>query len=208
MTHEWRQCSIVVLALVALVTTSACTKGNPLAPSDQPALLTQEQVQNFAAELARSLVFAGGDCVTRGFNPNVFGTTPVNQSCTATRTCSIGGTIRPSMTATGQMFVSTTTASLNLSIGGSQNILDWGCVVNPWIVSGNPTVSLTGQITANTTIATYRVTQSGQIIYGPRGGGQRSCAVNFETTADSNSGNTAHIRGSICDKSFDRDIVL
>ncbi len=199
---------MVGVVLFALFAASACT-GNPSAPANQPPpLLTQTQAENFAAELARSLVFAGQDCVTRSFNPNVFGTTPINQSCTATRTCSIGGTIRPSVTATGQLVATTTSASLNLSFSGSQNILNWGCVVNPWIVSGNPTVSLSGQITANTSIATYNMTQSGQIIYGPPGGGQRSCAVNFRTTADSNSGNTARISGSICDKSFDRNIVV
>jgi hypothetical protein len=207
-----RQYVVVGLVVMTMVVASGCKgKGSPAAPSNQPALLTQEQAVNFAAELARSLIFAGRDCVTRGFNPNSLGTTPVNQSCTATRTCSIGGTIRPSMTATGQMVATTTLASLNLSLSGSQNILNWGCVVNPWVVSGNPTVSLSGQMTATSAGgggATYRMRQSGQIIYGPVGGGSRSCALDFETTADQNSGNTARINGSICDKSFNQNIVL
>jgi hypothetical protein len=211
MANMWRQCSFVVVAFAALAAVTACKGGgSPNAASSQPPLLSQDQVVNFAAELARSLVFAGRDCVSRGFTPNVFGTSLVNQSCTATRSCSIGGTIRPSMTATGQLFVSTTTASMNLTMGGSQNILNWGCVASNWIVSGNPTVSLTGAISVNSTSAsaTYRMTQSGQSIYGPPGGGQRSCAVSFDTLADANSGNSARIRGTICDKSFDRDIVL
>ena len=107
------------------------------------------------------------------------------------------------------MFVGTSTASMNLNLSGSQNILNWACLATTWIASGNPTVSLAGAITVNTaSIATYRITHSGQIIYGPSGGGQRSCAVNFETTADSNSGNTARIAGSICDKNFDLNITL
>jgi len=209
MTHRWKHSSLVVVLIAVMTITSCKGKGNPAAPDNQPALLTQEQAVQFAAELARSLMFAGRDCVTRGFNTSSLGTTPINQSCTATRNCSLGGSIRPSMTATGQLMATTTFASLSMSLSGSQNILNWGCVVNGWVVSGNPTVSLSGNIGANSSgTATYRMLQSGQIIYGPPGGGSRSCAVNFETTADQTSGNTARVNGSMCDKSFNQNIVL
>ncbi len=100
------------------------------------------------------------------------------------------------------LVVAPTNASMSLSMGGSQNILNWACVVRPYIVSGNPTVSLSGTIgvTSSPPFAAYRMTQSGQIIYGEPGHGQRTCQVNFATFADSNSGNTATIRGSICDR--------
>ncbi len=86
-----------------------------------------------------------------------------------------------------------------MPLQGSQNILDWGCAGN-YIISGNPTVSLTGELYAHTngTVQNY-INQSGQIVYGPPGGAQsqqRFCSVNLQSIET----NTAAFRttGTIC----------
>jgi hypothetical protein len=131
-------------------------------------------------------------CQGRVFNVNGFGTFPINMSCDATRTCTPGGTIRPSLTATGQVFVGTFGASLNSPLSGSQNILNWACAGNN-LISGNPTVSLSGQMQGDATLVTFTMNQTGQIIVG-----NTPCSVNIRTTgATPNAG--VDTTGSICD---------
>jgi hypothetical protein len=93
---------------------------------------------------------------------------------------------------------------------GSQNILDWACVSNNFIVSGNPTVSLSGEMRGNQTgFFSFLMDQSGQIIYGPRGGGgQQTCTLTLRTTTDTNMGDTARSSGTICGRAINMTVEL
>jgi hypothetical protein len=192
----------LVLAIAALAVWSACT-ANPTKPSPEPPapVMTHAEADTFAKSLTNALNTAMADCYSRvNFHPNAFGTTQLNFSCGATRGCAAGGTIRPSLTATGQLFVSPTTVSLSMPLSGSQNILDWECAGN-YLISGNPTVSLTGQLSVSTTTAYVgRIDHSGQIIYGRRGGSQRTCSISLRSTDGQTS---VHTTGSICGYAID-----
>ncbi len=140
-------------------------------------------------------------CIQKGnFRPNAFGTFPINFSCDATRTCADSGSIRPSLIETGQMFVNANGVTVKAPLQGSQNILDWGCAGN-YIISGNPTVSLTGEIYGNGATGQVQnyIDQSGQIVYGPNGGAAREqqyCSVSLRTIETNVA--ALHTTGTIC----------
>ena len=158
--------------------------------------MTQAQASLFAKHPTDAALFAMGQCRTQFPRPNSFGTFQINSSCGYTQSCAGGGTIRPSITATGQVFVNQVRATIDSPLRGSQNILDWGCVSNNFIISGNPTVSLSGQITVFDAYSAY-LDHSGQIIYGPRGAsGQRTCGVSMRTTE--NAAGVLRTTGTIC----------
>ena len=99
--------------------------------------------------------------------------------------CAGGGSIRPSLTMTGQLFVNPNGATLKAPLQGSQNILDWACA-GDYIISGNPTVSLTGELYASGATGQVQnyIDHSGQIVYGPRGGAAREqqyCSVSLRS---------------------------
>jgi hypothetical protein len=190
-----------ILALLSVVIT-ACAGGttNPTPPWVPPPPMTQGEADRLAASLAAATTSAMQACLQKGnFRPNGLGTFPLNFSCDATRTCTGGGSIRPSLTATGQWSVGTFAATLKSPLQGSQNILNWGCAGN-YIVSGNPTVSMTGELFAssNGQVQNY-IDQSGQIVYGPDGGASRDqqyCSV-FLRTIETESV-ALHSNGTIC----------
>src|SRR5687768_7949012 len=95
-----------VLALLALVVT-ACGGGTaPDPPFIPPPPMTQGEADRFAASLVLVTTVAMQACIQKGnFQPNGFGTFPINFSCDAVRICDGGGSIRPSLTETGQVFV-------------------------------------------------------------------------------------------------------
>jgi len=184
--------------LVSAIVVGGC-KGNPAAappPPPPPPPMTQAQANTFAKHLTDAAMSAMGTCYNRLPVPNSFGTFQINTSCGFTQSCAGGGTIRPSITGTGQMFVNQARVTINNPLSGSQNILDWGCVSNNFIISGNPTVSLNGQISVTDVFSAY-LDHSGQIIYGPRGGdGQRTCGVSMRTTE--NAAGVLRTTGTIC----------
>ena len=103
--------------------------------------MTQAEANLFAKHLADAAVFAMGTCNNQFPRPNSFGTFQINTSCGYTQSCAGGGTIRHSITATGQVFVNQVRATINSPLAGSQNILNWGCVSNSYIIfSGVPRV--------------------------------------------------------------------
>src|SRR5262245_19958463 len=117
-----------VLALVGtmLLTATACTRGAglPNGPSSDPAMSSVE-ANSFVDSLTRSLAQAAIGCQNR-LPIRGIGTSQINLSCGATRTCNGGGSIRPSFTATGQMVIAPSGAGHWTSpTSGSQNILDW-----------------------------------------------------------------------------------
>jgi hypothetical protein len=198
-----------VLALiggVALAAT-ACTRGAglPNGPSADPAM-TAGEANNFVDSLTRSLAQAAVGCQNR--LPVRLGTSQVNLSCGATRTCNGGGTIRPSFTATGQITIGSNGAGRwNSPTSGSQNILNWACATgSDRVISGNPTVSLSGQwngawTTGGSVDVSFQMRQSGQIIVG-----RQPCSMNLMTTGDLT--NVAHTSGSICGLSIDRSTTI
>jgi hypothetical protein len=138
------------------------------------------------------------------FYPNGFGTFPLNFSCESTRTCNAGGSIRASLTETGQMFVNTSGATLKAPVQGSQNILNWGCEGN-YIISGSPTVSMTGELYASGATGQVQnyVDQSGQIVYGPNGGAAREqqyCSLFLRTIETDQT--PLHTTGTICGRTI------
>ncbi len=191
-----------ILALLALVMT-ACAEGTstPTPPFVPPPPMTQGEADKFAASLVAVTTAAMQACLQKGnFYPNGFGTFPLNFSCDSTRTCSGSGTIRPSLTATGQWFVNPNGATMKAPLQGSQNILNWGCAGN-YIISGNPTVSLTGELYGNGATGQIQnyIDQSGQIVYGPSGGAAREqqyCSVSLRSIET----NVSSLRttGTIC----------
>jgi len=192
-------CIFVLLALVV----TACSGGmtTPTPPFVPPPAMTQVEADRFAASLIAVTTAAMQACAEKGnFRPNSFGTFPLNYSCDATRNCNGGGSIRPSLTATGQLFVNTNGATLQAPLRGSQNILNWGCAGN-YIISGNPTVSLSGELFASGATGQIQnyLDHSGQIVYGPDGGDARAqqfCSVSLRTIET----NLAALRttGTIC----------
>lgn len=191
-----------ILALLALVVT-ACAGGTtkPDPPFIPPPPMTQAEADRFATSLVLATTAAMTACIQKGnFRPNGFGTFPINFSCDATRTCAGGGSIRPSLTETGQLFVNANGATLKAPLQGSQNILNWACAGN-YIISGNPTVSLTGELYANGATGQVQnyVDQSGQIVYGPSGGAAREqqyCSVSLRTIETDVV--ALHTTGTIC----------
>lgn len=167
--------------------------------------MTQDEADRFATSLRLVTTTAMQACLQKGnFYPNGFGTFPLNFSCDATRNCNGGGSIRPSLTATGQVFVNANGATLKAPLQGSQNILNWACAGN-YIISGNPTVSLTGELYAsgaNGQVQNY-INHSGQIVYGPSGGAAREqqfCSISLQTIET----NVAALRttGTICGRAI------
>jgi hypothetical protein len=204
-----RKITTGILALLAVVTT-ACAAGGITEPEPifvPPPAMTQAEADRFATSLVLATTAAMTDCLQKGnFRPNGFGTFPLNYSCDATRTCTGGGSIRPSLTATGQMFVNTSGATLQAPLRGSQNILNWACAGN-YIISGNPTVSMSGELYANGATGQVQnyIDQSGQIVYGPSGGAAREqqfCSVSLRTIET----NVAALRttGTICGRTINQ----
>jgi hypothetical protein len=197
-----------VLALLALVVT-ACGGGAtaPDPPFVPPPPMTQGEADRFAASLVLVTTAAMQACIQKGnFQPNGFGTFPINFSCDAIRTCAGGGSIRPSLIETGQLFVNANEVTLKGPLQGSQNILDWACAGN-YIISGNPTVSLTGELYANSATGQIQnfIDHSGQIVYGPSGGAAREqqyCSVSLRTIET----NVAAMRttGTICGRAINQ----
>ena len=101
-----------------------------------------------------------------------------------------------SLQMTGQLVVTLNNAVLNVPMSGSQNILDRGCAIGGMIVSGSPTVSLSGEQLANVAGFSARLDHSGQVVYGVRGEGSRSCGVSLRTTESTNS--PWRTSGTIC----------
>jgi len=197
-----RRTALVLMAGVAFAATS-CAKGGglPNAPSPDPAM-SQIEANSFVDSLTRSLAQAASGCQNR--LPVRLGTSQVNLSCGATRTCNGGGTIRPSFTATGQITVASSGAGRWSSpTSGSQNILNWACATgSDRAISGNPTVSLSGQwngawTTGGSVDVSFEMRQSGQIIVG-----RESCSMNLLTTGDIT--DVARTTGSICGLTIDR----
>jgi hypothetical protein len=194
--------ALVVIAGMALAAT-ACAKGggSPIGPSSDPAM-SEPEANSFVDSLTRSLAQAAIGCQNR--LPVRLGTSQVNLSCGATRTCNGGGTIRPSFTATGQMTIADNgSGRWNSPTSGSQNILNWACATGSnRVISGNPTVSLSGQwngawTTGGSVDVSFQMRQSGQIIVG-----KESCSMNLLTTGDIT--DVARTTGSICGLTIDR----
>jgi hypothetical protein len=194
--------ALVVIAGMALAPT-ACVKsdGSPIGPSSDPAM-SEPEANSFVDSLTRSLAQAAIGCQNR--LPVRLGTSQVNLSCGATRTCNGGGTIRPSFTATGQITIADNGAGRwNSPTSGSQNILNWACATGSnRVISGNPTVSLSGQwngawTTGGSVDVSFQMRQSGQIIVG-----SESCSMNLLTTGDIT--DVARTTGSICGLTIDR----
>lgn len=195
-----------ILALLALVVT-ACGGGTttPDPPFVPPPPMTQGEADRFATSLVLVTTVAMTACIQKGnFRPNSFGTFPINFSCDATRTCTGSGSIRPSLTETGQVFVNANGVTLKAPVQGSQNILDWGCAGN-YIISGNPTVSLTGELYANSATGQIQnyIDHSGQIVYGPSGGAAREqqyCSISLRTIETNVA--ALHTTGTICGRAI------
>jgi hypothetical protein len=169
--------------------------------------MTQGEADRFATSLIAVTTVAMQACIQKGnFRPNGFGTFPLNYSCDSTRTCNGGGSIRPSLTATGQWFVNANEITIKAPLRGSQNILDWGCAGN-YIISGNPTVSLTGELYANSRTGQIQnyIDHSGQIVYGPSGGAAREqqfCSVSLRTIETEVS--ALRTTGTICGRAINQ----
>jgi hypothetical protein len=186
------------LTLCIVLSVGNACKGkpaNPVAPA-LPPQMTQAQGDKLATDLVIALRNGLNDCRSRLPNPNSFGTFQINISCGATTNCPAGGTIRTSLQMTGQVVVSQNNVVLNSPMSGSQNILDWGCAIGGMIVSGNPTVSLSGEYLANLAGFSARLDHSGQVVYGVRGEGSRNCAVSLRTTESTAA--TIRTNGIIC----------
>jgi hypothetical protein len=190
------------MAGMALAAT-ACAKGggSPIGPSSDPAM-SESEANSFVDSLTRSLAQAAIGCQNR--LPVRLGTSQVNLSCGATRTCNGGGTIRPSFTATGQITIADNgSGRWNSPSSGSQNILNWACATGSnRVISGNPTVSLSGQwngawTTGGSVDVSFQMRQSGQIIVG-----KESCGMKLLTTGDIT--DVARTTGSICGLTIDR----
>src|SRR5262249_16791800 len=98
--------------------------------------------------------------------PNGIGTFQLNFSCDATRTSTPVGSIRTSLTQTGTMTIANNgNVTVNSPQAGSQNILNWSCAGSD-LISGNPTVSLSGSVQGSGFVWTMSMRQSGQIIVG------------------------------------------
>jgi hypothetical protein len=196
-TSTIRRFALMLLAGLSVV--SCKGGGNPVAPPPPPVRMTQAEAETFATSVTRAISSAMNACYNRMPNPNGVGTFPLNFSCDATRTCQGGGTIRPSLTATGQIQVTLANTVINSPLSGSLNILDWACTSGAYIISGNPTVSLSGaiQATAIPAFAVFTMNQTGQIIVG-----NTPCSLSLFTSSDT-SNPPAHVRGSICDRSVD-----
>jgi hypothetical protein len=199
-----------VLALVGsmVLATTACTRGagSPNGPSNDPAMSAAE-ANSFVDSLTRSLASAAISCQNR-LPIRGLGTSPINLSCGATRTCNGGGSIRPSFTATGQLVIAASGAGgWNSPTSGSQNILDWACATgSSRAISGNPTVSLSGQWNGSWTAGgsvdvSFQMRQSGQIIVG-----RQPCSMNLLTTGDIT--DVARTTGSLCGLSIDRATTI
>jgi hypothetical protein len=193
---------LVLMAGMALAATS-CARGagSPNGPSSDPAM-SEGEANSFVDSLTRSLAQAAIGCQNR--LPVRLGTSQVNLSCGATRTCNGGGTIRPSFTATGQITIADNGSGRWTSpASGSQNILNWACATGSnRVISGNPTVSLSGQWNGAWTAGgsvdvSFQMRQSGQIIVG-----RESCSMNLVTTGDIT--DIARTTGSVCGLSIDR----
>jgi hypothetical protein len=198
-----------VLALIGgmALAATACAggAGSPNGPSAEPAMSSLE-ANSFVDSLTRSLAQAAAGCQNR--LPVRLGTSQINLSCGATRTCNGGGTIRPSFTATGQITIAQSGAGhWNSPTSGSQNILNWACATgSDRPISGNPTVSLSGQwngawTTGGSVDVSFQMRQSGQIIVG-----RQACGMNLVTTGDLT--DVARTTGSICGLSIDRATTI
>lgn len=199
-----------VLALIGsmALAATACTKGAglPNAPSPDPAM-SQVEANSFVDSLTRSLAQAAIGCQNR-LPIRGLGTSQINLSCGATRTCNGGGTIRPSFTATGQIVIASNGSGRWTSpTSGSQNILDWACATgSDRAISGNPTVSLSGDwngawTTGGSVDVSFQMRQSGQIIVG-----RQPCSMNLLTTGDIT--DVARTTGSVCGLSIDRATTI
>jgi hypothetical protein len=182
---------------IVLSVGNACKgkSGNPITPK-LPPQMTQGQADKLARDLFAALNNGVSDCRSRLPNRNTFGTFQINVSCGATTPCGGGGTIRTSLQMTGQVVATQTNVVLTSPMSGSQNIVDWGCAIGGMIVSGNPTVSLNGQQNANLAGFSMQLDHSGQVVYGVRGEGSRSCGVSLRTTQTTNS--ALRTTGTIC----------
>jgi len=194
---------IALIGGMALAAT-ACARGAglPNGPSADPAMSSVE-ANSFVDSLTRSLAQAAIGCQNR-LPVGGIGTSQINLSCGATRTCNGGGTIRPSFAATGQLTIASSGAGRWSSpTSGSQNILNWACATgSDRAISGNPTVSLSGQwngawTTGGSVDVSFQMRQSGQIIVG-----RQACGMNLVTTGDIT--DVAHTTGSLCGLSIDR----